>query len=86
MEKGLNSVPTNMFIHHDVPVHNTPLSKQYMAIATIDTLKDPSYSPDPAVNRPVYTHSFSHSFGVYAPSEHAESVSVNAQPAETPGA
>ena len=36
------------------------------------------------VNRPVYTHSFFHGFGAYAPSVHAESVSVNAQPAETP--
>jgi hypothetical protein len=33
----------------------------------------------------VYTHSFFHSFGAYAPSVHAES-QLNAQPAETPGA
>jgi hypothetical protein len=33
-----------------------------------------------------FTHSFSHGFGTYVPSVHAESVSVNAQPAETPGA
>jgi hypothetical protein len=39
-----------MFAHHDVPVHKTPLSKQYMAKATTDRLKDPSYSPYPAVN------------------------------------
>jgi hypothetical protein len=37
-------------------------------------------------NSYVYTHSFCHGFGAYAPSLHAESVSVNAQPAETPGA
>jgi hypothetical protein len=37
------------------------------------------------VNSYVYTHSFFHGFGAYAPSVHAESVSVNAQPAETPG-
>jgi hypothetical protein len=37
-------------------------------------------------NSYVYTHSFFHGFGAYAPSLHAESVGVNAQPAETPGA
>jgi len=42
--------PNNMFMHLDFPVHKTPLSRQYMAKATTDRLKDPSYSPDSAVN------------------------------------
>jgi hypothetical protein len=34
-----------------------------------------------------FTHTvFFHDFGAYAPSVYAESVSVNAQPVETPGA
>jgi hypothetical protein len=46
--------------------------------------KDPILTVTKAIA--TFTHRFFHGFGAYAPSVHAESVSVNAQPAETPGA
>jgi hypothetical protein len=33
--------PNNMFVHHDVPVHKTPLSKHFTTKATTDKTERP---------------------------------------------